>query len=65
MMTESSSIIPGDPELYLSPDSLLVYAQYNSNIEIYGFQSSTGSLTVSTSLPVGANATIATATLQN
>jgi|HubBroStandDraft_1064217.scaffolds.fasta_scaffold09387_3 hypothetical protein len=64
-ITESDSAIPGNPRLFFSPDSLLVYAQYDDEIEIYAFQPSTGTLTDNHSLAVQGNAKVATATLQN
>jgi hypothetical protein len=62
-ITASDSVIPGNPKLYFSPDSLLVYSQYDNNIGIFAFRSSTGHITGTASLPVQGKATIATATL--
>jgi hypothetical protein len=64
-ITESDSVIPGDPQLFFSPDGLLVYAHYDDDIEIYAFQSSTGTLTANHSLAVPGKINIATATLQD
>jgi hypothetical protein len=64
-ITESISAIPGNPKLYFSPDSLLVYALYNHNVEIYTFKSSTGVLTASSALAIQGKANIAATTLQN
>lgn len=64
-ITESDSAIPGDPRLFFSPDSLLVYARYDDEIEIYAFQPSRGTLTANHSVAVQGNAKVATATLQN
>jgi hypothetical protein len=65
IIIESNSAAPGDPQLFFSPDSLLVYAQYKHNVEIYGFRSSTGMLTTNTSLAIRGKLKITTATLQN
>jgi hypothetical protein len=64
-LVESDSVIPGGPNLFFSPDSLLVYAHYDHDIEIYAFRSSTGTLTANYPLAVQGNANVATATLQN
>jgi hypothetical protein len=64
-ITESTSAIPGNPKLYFSSDSLLIYALYNHNVEIYAFNSSSGALTANTSLPIQGKVTIATAVLPN
>ncbi len=62
-ITASDSVIPGNPNLYFSPDSLLVYAQYDNNIEISAFRPSTGKIIGIAPLPVQGKTTIATATL--
>ena len=36
-ITQSDSAIPGNPKLYFSPDSMLVYALYGRNIGVYAF----------------------------
>jgi 6-phosphogluconolactonase (cycloisomerase 2 family) len=58
--------IPGLPAIYFSPDSRLVYAvNSNSNdIGIYTFQSNTGDLISTTTLPDQGSVDVATATLQ-
>jgi hypothetical protein len=65
VITESASAIPGGPQLYFSPDSLLVYALYKHNVEIYVFRSSTGTLIANTSLALQGEVNIITTTLQN
>lgn len=65
IITESNSAVPGDPQLFFSPDSLLVYALYKHNVEIYVFQSSTGTLTANTSLALQGKVHITTATFEN
>ncbi len=64
-ITQSDSSIPGNPKLFFSPDSTLVYALYGRNIEIYALQSKTGSLTANTSAAVQGKVNIATAILAN
>jgi hypothetical protein len=59
----TGSTIAGNPQLYFSPDSRLVYASNTSDIGIYALQSSTGTLGANTTLPDAANAGIATTTL--
>jgi hypothetical protein len=65
IITESDSAVPGDPQLFFSPDSLLVYALYKHNVEIYVFRSSTGTLTANTSLALQGKVNMTTTTLQN
>ncbi|HEY6337845.1 MAG TPA: hypothetical protein VIW68_05075 [Candidatus Sulfotelmatobacter sp.] len=62
-LIESASTISGTPQIYFSPDSLLVYAVNSNDIGVYAFQSKTGTLGANTSLPDGGNVSIATATL--
>jgi hypothetical protein len=64
-LIEGPTSIPGLPAIYFSPDSRLVYAvNSNSNdIGIYTFQSSTGDLISTTTLPDQGNVGVATATL--
>lgn len=64
-LVESSSTIPGTPQLYFSPDSKLVYAVNSNNIGIYAFQASNGQITASSSLSESGNVSVATTTLQN
>jgi 6-phosphogluconolactonase (cycloisomerase 2 family) len=49
-LNASSSIIPGTPPIYFSPDSQLVYAVNQSDIGIYALQTATGILTANTTL---------------
>ncbi len=64
-LIEAPTSIPGLPAIYFSPDSRLVYAVNSSSndIGIYTFQSSTGDLISTTTLPDQGNVGIATATL--
>jgi 6-phosphogluconolactonase (cycloisomerase 2 family) len=64
-LIQAPTSIPGLPAIYFSPDSELVYAvNSNSNdIGIYTFQSSTGDLISTTTLPDQGNVGIATTTL--
>ncbi|HZR59078.1 MAG TPA: hypothetical protein VFA74_19580 [Terriglobales bacterium] len=64
-LIQGPTSIPGLPTIYFSPDSRLVYAvNTNTNdIGIYTFQSSTGDLISTTTLPDQGNVGIATATL--
>jgi hypothetical protein len=64
-ITQSDSAIAGNPNLYFSPDSMLVYALFGRNIEVYALHPATGSLTANTALPVQGKVGIATAVLAN
>ena len=59
----TGSTIAGNPPLFFSPDSRLVYASNIGNIGIYALQPSTGTIGANTTLPDSGNVSIATATL--
>jgi hypothetical protein len=61
-LTDTGSTIAGNPPLYFSPDSRLVYARNASDIGVYVLRSS-GELGANSMLPDGGNVGIATATL--
>jgi hypothetical protein len=63
-LIETGSTIQGNPPVFFSPDSRLVYAVNGSDIGIYTLQSSSGVLGASSSIPQGNKVNIATATLK-
>ncbi len=62
-LIDTGSSIPGNPNIFFSPDSLLVYAVNSTDIGIYAFQSNSGLLGDSSTVPSGNGISIATATL--
>jgi hypothetical protein len=63
-LIETGSAIPGNPPIFFSPDSSLVYAVNSTDIGIYAFQPNSGLLGANTSIPAGNKINLATATLQ-
>ena len=63
-LTQSPSMIRGNPYIYFSPDSQVLYALYDETVGINIFQSATGQLLATTSLPVKGKVTIATTTTE-
>jgi hypothetical protein len=62
-LIETGSIIPGNPPIFFSPGSSLVYALNSTNIGVYAFQPGTGALGASSLIPQGNKISIAVATL--
>lgn len=62
-LIETGSTIPGNPPIFFSPDSSLVYAVNSTDIGIYTFQPNSGLLGVTSSIAEGNKISIATATL--
>jgi hypothetical protein len=60
----TGSVIAGNPHIYFSPDSQIVYALNPTDIGTYTFQPGSGTLGASSSIAQGNNVSIATATLK-
>jgi hypothetical protein len=63
-LIETGSTIPGNPPVYFSPDSQLVYAVNATDVGIYALQSSQGTLGASSSISEQGPVNIATTTLR-
>lgn len=63
-LIDTGSSVPGNPPIFFSPDSRVVFALNSTDIGIYTFQPESGLLGANTFISVGNEINIATATLQ-